>query len=92
MCVTPFSHAHTLGVQHRDLKPSNIMLDAKLSPRILDFGLSAGDPARGHFIGTLPYIAPEQLDRSQPIDARTDVYALGVILYELLVQPPAVCG
>ena len=77
-------HAHTLGLQHRDLKPSNIMLDAKLSPRILDFGLSAGDPTRGHFIGTPPYVAPEQLDRAQPIDARTDVYALGVILYELL--------
>ena len=77
-------HAHDLGIQHRDLKPSNIMLDAKLSPRILDFGLSASDPTRGHFIGTLPYVAPEQLDPSRPIDARTDVYALGVILYELL--------
>ena len=77
-------HAHELGIQHRDLKPSNIMLDAKLSPRILDFGLSASDPTRGHFIGTLPYVAPEQLDPSRPIDARTDVYALGVILYELL--------
>lgn len=77
-------HAHTLGLQHRDLKPSNIMLDAKLAPRILDFGLSAGDPSSGHFIGSLPYVAPEQLDRAQPIDARTDVYALGVILYELL--------
>ena len=77
-------HAHTLGLQHRDLKPSNIMLDATLAPRILDFGLSAGDPSSGHFVGTLPYVAPEQLDRSRPIDARTDVYALGVILYELL--------
>ena len=77
-------HAHVLGLQHRDLKPSNIMLDASLAPRILDFGLSTGDPAAGHFIGTLPYVAPEQLDRSQRLDARTDVYALGVILYELL--------
>jgi serine/threonine protein kinase len=78
------AHAHELGIQHRDLKPSNIMLDAQLSPKILDFGLSGGDPARGHFRGTPAYLAPEQLDLSQPIDGRTDVYALGVILYELL--------
>jgi serine/threonine protein kinase len=77
-------HAHRLGIQHRDLKPSNIMLDGSLSPKILDFGLSAGDPSTGHLRGTPSYLAPEQLDPSQPIDARTDVYALGVILYELL--------
>jgi len=76
--------AHTLGLQHRDLKPSNIMVDAALRPKILDFGLSSSDPTSGHFVGSLDYIAPEQLDRRQPIDARTDVYALGVILYELL--------
>jgi hypothetical protein len=77
-------HAHGLGLQHRDLKPSNIMVDAQLRPRILDFGLSAGDPGRGHLAGTPPYMAPEQLDPASPIDARADVYALGVILYELL--------
>ena len=77
-------YAHALGLQQRDLKPSNIMLDAQLSPRILDFGLSGGNPARGHLKGTLPYVAPEQLDPARPIDARTDIYALGVILYELL--------
>ncbi len=77
-------HAHGLDLQHRDLKPSNIMLDSQLAPRILDFGLSASDPTEGHLAGTLPYIAPEQLDRTQAIDARTDVYALGVIFYELL--------
>jgi len=77
-------HAHTLGIQHRDLKPSNIMLDGALSPKILDFGLSDSDAWRGHLRGTPTYIAPEQLDPSQPIDARTDVYALGVIFYELL--------
>jgi serine/threonine protein kinase len=77
-------HAHRLGLQHRDLKPANILLDARLEPRILDFGLSRGDPGRGHGVGTLPYLAPEQLDPTRPIDDRTDVYALGVIAYELL--------
>ena len=77
-------HAHDLGIQHRDLKPSNIMLDAQLRPRILDFGVSSGDPAKGHLVGTPPYMAPEQLDPSRRIDARADVHALGVVLYELL--------
>ena len=77
-------HAHSLGIQHRDLKPSNIMLDGALSPKILDFGLSDGNTARGHLRGTPFYIAPEQLDPAQPIDARADIYALGVIFFELL--------
>ncbi len=76
--------AHELGIQHRDLKPSNILLDSRLRPKILDFGLSGGDPGRGHLVGTPAYLAPEQFDPSRPIDARTDVYALGVMLYEVL--------
>ena len=76
--------AHALGLQHRDLKPSNILLGASLTPKIADFGLASGDPGRGHLKGTLAYLAPEQLDPAQAIDARADLYALGVILYELL--------
>jgi serine/threonine protein kinase len=85
-------HAHGLGMTHRDLKPSNVMLDAQLAPRILDFGLSGVDPQSGHLKGTLPYIAPEQLDPDRPIDARTDVYGLGAILYELICGVPPFAG
>jgi len=84
--------AHEQGIQHRDLKPSNIMLDAALRPKILDFGLSDSDPSRGHLRGTVQYVAPEQLDPSRPIDRRTDVYAMGVILYELLCGAPPYKG
>jgi hypothetical protein len=91
VCIA-IAKAHSLGLQHRDLKPSNIMVDAQLSPRILDFGLSGSDPRTGHLKGTLHYVAPEQLEPSQPIDERTDVYALGVILYELLCGTPPYTG
>ncbi len=91
------NHAHQRGVIHRDLKPSNILVDVDQCPHIVDFGLAkaVGDEsvirqqslvtAAGQFMGTLAYAAPEQF-RGDPnaVDVRTDVYALGVILYELL--------
>jgi serine/threonine protein kinase len=87
------NYAHQRGVIHRDLKPSNILVDASGIPRVLDFGLAkqTAMPAEtvlsltGQVFGTLPYMSPEQaMGRHDAVDIRTDVYALGVILYQIL--------
>jgi predicted Ser/Thr protein kinase len=80
--------AHRHGVIHRDLKPANIMLDERDQPKVVDFGLARQehDPALtrpGTLLGTPAYMSPEQVD-GRPTDVRTDIYSLGVILYELV--------
>ncbi len=99
-------HAHQMGVVHRDIKPANLLIDH--SPRtthpapphlwITDFGLAQIDTGEnltitGDLLGTLRYMSPEQaLAKRVPIDHRTDVYSLGVTLYELLTLEPAFAG
>ncbi len=88
-------HAHERGVIHRDLKPANILVDESGQPRVLDFGVARATDADlqsttartrdGQLLGTLSYMSPEQVSGNpSALDHRSDVYALGVILFELL--------
>ena len=91
-------HAHGLGVVHRDIKPANLMVDSGGELWITDFGLARfrGDLSltrSGDLVGTLRYMSPEQaLARRGVVDQRTDIYALGLTLYELLTLRPAFDG
>ncbi len=89
------AHAHAAGIIHRDLKPQNVLLGSDNTPRVMDFGIAARIEAQGGddeaFMGTPGYMAPEYIERRECNEA-TDVFAAGLLFYELLTGQPAVRG
>ncbi len=91
MC-SALQEAHAQGIVHRDLKPENVMVDTHGNVKIMDFGIARSMDAMtrltGSMVGTPAYMAPEQVSGKQ-VDFRTDIYALGLILYEIFTGQPA---
>lgn len=90
-------YAHQMGVVHRDIKPANLLLDSRDHLWVTDFGLARmqthpGMTAPGDLVGTLRYMSPEQARGDPAIDPRSDVYALGATLYELVTLRPMING
>jgi class 3 adenylate cyclase/cell division septation protein DedD len=87
--------AHAQGIVHRDLKPANIMIDRSGTVKIMDFGIARmvhrDGPMTGTIVGTPEYMAPEQAEL-KPLGARTDIYALGLVLYEMITGAAAFSG
>jgi serine/threonine protein kinase len=91
--------AHALGIVHRDVKPHNIMMTTDGAPKLLDFGIARGIgidmnqsiTASGMMVGTPEYMSPEQFEGKR-VDGKSDIYSLGVVLYELLTGAPPFAG
>src|SRR5947207_3807596 len=95
--LAALDHAHGHGIVHRDIKPENILISQDGVVKVADFGLARAyadsyiSQAEGTVTGTVQYLAPEQI-QGEPADPRTDLYALGVVMFELLTGSPPFTG
>ncbi|MHB1344360.1 MAG: protein kinase domain-containing protein [Thermoleophilia bacterium] len=90
------AHAHAQGIVHRDVKPHNVLLDAEGRTKLTDFGIATVEEwtrvtREGSIVGSSRYMAPEQV-QGRPVDQRTDLYSLGIVLYEMLTGAPPFQG
>jgi tetratricopeptide (TPR) repeat protein len=91
--ASALDYAHKRGILHRDIKPSNILIDSNGTPKLVDFGLARVETQQtitisGEFFGTPNYVSPEQINKPETVDCRSDVYSLAATYYECLTLHP----